>query len=124
MKRDWDLIRALLLEIEERCGPEPVGAEQLQAGSDRPQVAYHVGLPIEAGLVAGEDTTSHAGEDYMVQRLTWRGHEFLEAARDDTRWKRAKTTIVSKGGALMFELVKETLIAGARAAIAAAGGGT
>jgi hypothetical protein len=46
--------------------------------------------------------------------LTWKGHEFLEASRDDTRWKQAKETVVKKAGGVVFELLKEVLIEGAK----------
>lgn len=42
---------------------------------------------------------------YMPQRFTWRGNEFLDAARDDTVWNRAKARFADTAGALKFDLV-------------------
>jgi hypothetical protein len=42
--------------------------------------------------------------------LTWEGHEFLEAARDEKRWKKVVTDIVKKTGSLSYELLKAWLI--------------
>jgi Hypothetical protein (DUF2513) len=43
-------------------------------------------------------------------RLTWDGHEFLDAARDDTRWQKAKRYIVEKGSGLSFEVLQGVLM--------------
>jgi len=45
-----------------------------------------------------------------VERLTWSGHEFLNNARSDTQWKRAKDIVVAKGGAVSFEILKAVLV--------------
>jgi hypothetical protein len=38
-----------------------------------------------------------------VSRLTWEGHEFLDAARDEKRWKKAMSTVKEKGGTITIE---------------------
>jgi len=62
MKRDMDLVRELLLRIEEFAKPATrFNTDQLHAndlrlkveGYDRTQIAYHVSLLIEARLVDG-----------------------------------------------------------------------
>lgn len=52
----------------------------------------------------------------MTTRLTWLGHEFLDAARDDGRWEKAKSAI-SKVGGWSFEVVKHILVELAKDAI-------
>ena len=47
-----------------------------------------------------------AGPAY--QRITWNGYEFLEAAKDDTRWNKAKS-IMHKTGGMLFDVLKEIL---------------
>jgi hypothetical protein len=47
---------------------------------------------------------------WLAGGLTWEGHEFLDAARDDTRWSKAKKLVQEKGGSLMFEALKAVLV--------------
>jgi hypothetical protein len=42
----------------------------------------------------------------MVQRLTYEGHELLDAARSDTK---AKATVMKNAGTLTLEALKATL---------------
>jgi hypothetical protein len=45
----------------------------------------------------------------FIYRLTWEGHEFLDAARDDTRWKRAWTIVREKAGSVTVDVLKQVL---------------
>jgi len=46
------------------------------------------------------------GSDWKAKRLTWAGHEFIEAARNDTVWQKTKTVVREKTGALTLEMLK------------------
>ena len=97
MKRDMDLIREILLALE---SDQQVGNEQLIEGYSGAEVNYHAGLLIEAGLADGLGT-GYMKSDYrtfLLKRLTWEGHEFLEKARDPGRWAKAKAAMISAGG--------------------------
>jgi DNA-binding transcriptional ArsR family regulator len=85
MKRDMDLIRRILMDIEE--SPEATGYQWLDLsieGHSPEEVSYHVKLLDEAGLIEAEDLTDTAGFDVRPKRLTWSGHEFIDAVRKDT----------------------------------------
>ncbi|WP_052080917.1 DUF2513 domain-containing protein [Pseudomonas sp. ML96] len=81
MKRDKQLIRALLLEIEGReyghCyEPAPL------AGHDLDSVKYHLHLLHQAGLVECELEHSWDGEPMLIARsLTLPGHDLLDSLR-------------------------------------------
>ncbi|MBI5043198.1 MAG: DUF2513 domain-containing protein [Nitrospirae bacterium] len=109
MKRDWDTIREILIKFE---GLAP-DAGPLQLG-DFPsekayEYSYHVELLIEAGLIHGQmsKTLGHHAQNFLAQRLTWQGHEFLDAIRSDTVWNKTKTSFVKGGLSMTFDLVKE-----------------
>lgn len=93
MKRDMDLARALLLEIEARPEYNGQGLYQLDPddivieGHPYEEVAYTMRLLIEAGFVLG-DISSFNAPTFI--RLTWNGHEFLERVRDPEVWRKAK----------------------------------
>jgi hypothetical protein len=105
MQRDLNLIRLLLLQVE--SGEKPEGMSRYTEA----QILYHCALAVEAGLLQGRirpGSESRAG-GAMIDRLTWTGHDFLDAARSDTLWNHAQDTIRKKGGAWTFELVTELL---------------
>ena len=63
------------------------------------QVDYHVKLLYEAGLIeANEITAANYGPEWEPIALTWDGHEFLEAARDRSRWSKALEIVKEKSG--------------------------
>lgn len=39
-------------------------------------------------------------DSFIVTRLTYAGHEFLDAARKDKLWRKAKETLLHNAGAL------------------------
>jgi DNA-binding transcriptional ArsR family regulator len=82
MKRDMELVRRLLIYIEERANQrEPIQVEL--EGIDDDVVQYHLELLTEADIISTIDASSYDGKHFFVKRLTWYGHEFLDAARDD-----------------------------------------
>jgi hypothetical protein len=109
MKRDMDLIRQILLKIGESPKLFYIHPFEID-GYDNSQVTYHVMLLDEAGLIVARDVSSHDGEYWVPDRLTWTGHEFLEASRDNKRWEKAKSTILEKGGNIAFSLLEKVLI--------------
>ncbi len=112
MKRDMDLIRLILLNLE---------AEQEMdlSGYSQEQIEYHNYLITKAGLAEGADTTSMAQEhpSALLFCLTWEGHDFIDAARDESIWKRAKGKMNKTGGTLAFEVVKALLVAFSKEAV-------
>jgi hypothetical protein len=109
MKRDMDLCREVLRRLEEHPEPENYFPLNIDNRSDE-EVSYHVRLLHQAGLIDGENTTSRDGFGWHAFNLTWEGHEFLEAARDDGLWKKAKDTTLSKGGGLTLDVLKAVLV--------------
>ena len=93
MKRDMDFVRELMIAIERDPdysgqgiylpdGPEELGL----SGRTYDELSYHLMLLIEAGFLDG----GLGGRMPTIRRLTWNGHEFLEAVRDPSIWNRTK----------------------------------
>ena len=101
MKRDMDLVREILLRIEDAPGFAPKDIEV--DGHSEASVAYHIYLLIDAGFVEGIDTTrmGSGGPTGLARRMTWEGHEFLDAAREPERWGVVKKMIGKIGGATL-----------------------
>lgn len=117
MKRDLDIIRKMLLAVEE--APTGFAPTLSFEGYTDAQVGYHAYLLIDAGLAKGADVTSHGsgGPVAIIQYLTWEGHEFADAARDETRWKKAKSIAAEKGGGITLDVMKALLISLTKAAL-------
>ncbi len=119
MKLETDLVREVLLGIEEFPSFGPLIDLEIENYSDE-QITYHVMLLNEAGLIEALDLSSHDGVCWKPRRLTYSGHEFLNAARSDTVWSKAKAVVLKSTGALTLEglkialpLVVKSLITGA-----------
>jgi hypothetical protein len=105
MKRDMGLVRRLVLAIEGSATGAPPGALEIP-GYTPEQVAYHMRLMLESGMVTRLD-----GAAAGLVSLTWQGHEFADAARDDLRWGRAMRIVQDKGGAVSADVLQQLLTA-------------
>jgi hypothetical protein len=108
MKRDMDLVRDILGKLEAAEPGAGVPADAFPGHA--PQVvACHFKLLAEAGyLDANLYELEELGPlDGSVQRLTWQGHEFLDATRDATIWRRVKAKAAEHGGSVPIGIAKD-----------------
>ncbi|WP_028227365.1 DUF2513 domain-containing protein [Paraburkholderia ferrariae] len=106
MKRDMDLIRELMLELEALSvpstdiiliAPDAIAVE----GYDTQQIDYHLQLLAQAGLVdaGGADGCGmRAGPGIAFRSLSWAGHDFLDAVREQDVWEKTKAAAAKVGG--------------------------
>lgn len=106
MKRDLDLIRTILLELEES---NFIGEIEGYAPEN---ITHHLYLLEDAGLITQELYTNMYTQGCILDgiRMTWSGYEFLEASRSNTTWAKAKEMLLEKTGAMTFELCKTLLV--------------
>jgi len=109
MKRDLDLVRRILLDIEERSdGAQTFGwAAFVEDGYPLEAIHHHVQLLDDAGLIQADELVPG---QWWPERITWAGHEFLDAARNDELWTKAKLQVQTKVGSAPFRLVHDLLI--------------
>lgn len=114
MKRDMDLIREILLEIEGgkrvydiRSGEMSRALGIEEEGSLSREEAdkwnYHLNLLQESGQVEFRKT---GGGGWFVEGITWSGHDFLDSVRDPDVWDRTKAGALKAGG-FTVELLKD-----------------
>lgn len=110
MVRDFELVRRILLEIQALPADSiPDGIRFDGEYSDR-VVDEHVALLIDAGLLEGVVSRNMDGSvSVFVFRLTWEGHDFLDAAANDTIWKKARDVVLKPSVSFSFDLLKEWL---------------
>jgi len=111
MKRDLDLIRALMLEAEAQpAGRQFHGGVFRREGRDATELAEHLVLLIEHRLLDARVYSSFdclAPDHIQINRVTWKGHEFLDAVREDTIWKKVKVRLADVGGNATVEVVTQ-----------------
>lgn len=109
MKRDWELIRKLLIAVENSSYDENITPYSI-SGYDPELVGYHIKLLSDARLVdvirSNSDSMIY---EYYASDLTLSGHEFLDGIRNENSWKKIKTIIKSKGAELTFDTVKAAI---------------
>jgi hypothetical protein len=75
------------------------------------EISYQVYLLADAGLIEAQPaaTTMSSTQKWYPKHLTYAGHEFLDAARQDTRWNSAKDKVLNATGTLSLEALKTVL---------------
>lgn len=106
MKRNWDTVRALLIAVESITDEHAVLNSQQVSGVDAVTATYHLRLMIEAGLVDGRCLPDAC----IASRMTWAGHELLDAIRRDGVWQQIKTVARDSSVDLSLDLVKQIAI--------------
>ena len=48
-------------------------------------------------------------EKVIISRLTWEGHNFIDAIRDDGSWQKVKDWIKEAGKILTIEILKKAI---------------
>lgn len=125
MKRDWDLIRQQLTDIEEEnelfsdIPAEPVCKDQEWGTYEKHlkefraiegRIFGHFELLINAGYIDGL-TVFRSAEGLFSYglhspRLTMAGHDLLDTMRSATIWEKIKATAKTKGIELTFDAIK------------------
>ncbi|EAQ4906437.1 DUF2513 domain-containing protein [Salmonella enterica] len=125
MKRNWDLLRHFLIEVEEEKDifagfpDKPEWTDQTEEEYSRQYKEYeeyeshffgHLELLTENGYIDGinvlrsMDGYISCGTTYP--RLTMKGHDLLDTMRSSPVWESIKSTARSKGIELTFDAIK------------------
>lgn len=115
MKRDWDLVRAILLQVEQL----PTATSQVRApdvsGWDEELVGWHLALLVDAGIVEGNVSRSLGrAPTTAVRGLTWAGCELLDSIRRPAVWNAVR--VAAREGAVELTLEVIRTLAGRVAA--------
>jgi hypothetical protein len=105
MKRDFDLVRMILQEVEGMPPGKQMKDFTYPEVEDSVAEA-HVVLLIEAGLLDGTVVSLvSAGKRAIVTGLTWAGHDFLDSIKDEGLWSKAKETVLKPAGGVAFSVL-------------------
>lgn len=92
MRRDNDLIRKLMLDFEASDDPLLVHVPTLNADDEDEREYFHLKALVDAGFL------EESGETGGIFRMTNAGHDFCEAIRDDTVWRKTKAASAAVSG--------------------------
>jgi Hypothetical protein (DUF2513) len=111
MKRDMELIRALLLAIEALDSQIAFKATlKLKVDSTRKDMIDHLKLMIKAGFLDAKPIETQAGtSDIVIKGITNEGHNFLEDARNESIWKETMGLVQEKGGSVAIAVLTQLL---------------
>lgn len=107
MERDMDLVRDLLLLIEQSDDSKMLTVPEEW---DKYIVACHLKILEQAGFIVNNTTWAGNKPIVLYASLTWDGHEFLDSIKNDNVWHKTKEGIKTKGfelGTVPLEVVKE-----------------
>lgn len=120
VKRDMDLIRNLLIKVEEvyEPGAGSINFSKIRIdGYDDKVIAEHLLLMKEAGLIRNINAKQYVTGSTMLSigNLTNEGYDTLEKFRNDTVWNKTKEIARDKGLPMLIDIfsqVASTVIAG------------
>lgn len=109
MKRDWDVVRDILTEVEALSNEERHGFTYgigENCTTHDPSISEHALLLYKAGYLSGAPINAYGCTAIVSPELTWEGHDLLDTIRSRPVWERIKTISMEKGIELTFDSIK------------------
>jgi hypothetical protein len=108
MKRDMDLVRKILLAMdayEHGFAPHDLTIP----GYDQEVIGHHVWLMAEGQLLTASTMTVSNSESPIAlpHTITWKGHDFLDAVRNDSIWSKVKIQLKDHAITVPFALLQD-----------------
>lgn len=107
MKIEIDLIREILIAVENSNQPFIPWQKLGIAGYTNEQIIMHINVMNESGYVklAPGNFAKRDNPSPVIVRLKQSGQEFLDSSRSDTLWKKAKEYVLSASGTITLQAV-------------------
>lgn len=118
MRRDWDVVRAILLGIsaEDRDSDEGRSWEVVleekienEFGISSEVLDYYFKLMIDADLIYGSHQSvmdPDSRDVILLGELTWKGQDLLDDIQDSKVWALVKEKLSKVGGMASLEMLK------------------
>jgi hypothetical protein len=103
MQRNWEIVRKILIKLEEQGDTKGYIDAESVPPFDAETVSYHMQILDQAGLIKATCVKGFSeGLSCVAFSMTWDGHEFLDKIRRDTMWNKVKGILREKGIDLSF----------------------
>jgi hypothetical protein len=107
MKRNWDVIRKILLKIEDLPPGGSIHSSHLVTDEiDEWNVAHQMFILKQGGFIEGNCLDTGRGHTCIARTLTWEGQELLDKIRSESIWQKIKETAREKRVDLTIDVVK------------------
>ena len=104
MKRNLDLVRDILLFIEDKSETVDYFSVEIDGYGER-EINYHVYLLMEQKFITGAGPpVKHAR--VAISGLTWKGHEYLDTVRSENVWNKTKELVKPVGSVSLDAILK------------------
>lgn len=116
MKRDWDVIRKILLTCEAAPSGQRITSRAFP-DLDKAVVFEHVRILTDAGYLEADlkpSSTGAGGGEFMILYMAWDGHDLLAKMKSDTWWAKIKKVAADKGLTLTFDVIKTLALPAAK----------
>lgn len=100
MKRDMELVRAILLALEAVTEGQRIPNPLTVEGYSEQAIGHHVYLMGQAGLLEVADITAmdSLSSQALPIEITWAGHDFIDTMRSQEVWEQTKQALKAAGG--------------------------
>ena len=109
MKRDWELMRSVLLEVEALTPSQTANFKYFQPyASDDPEAerARHALMLYEAGYLNGTHASFLSeGDQLLAPVLTMQGADLLDKIKSESVWQKMKSIGKERGVGLAFDSI-------------------
>lgn len=108
MKRNLDLIRAIMLRIESSSETSFDAYDFLDLCTDKSALHYNIYLMYDAGFIEALEVEilQSSLPVYRILWLTNYGCEYLDTVREPSVWQKTQTALQSVGGSAPLDIVK------------------
>ena len=110
MKRNLDLIREILIFIEDSNGPVNSSFEIEIPEITYEELCYHLKLMYQADMISYQNSTTFDHEQYSLIEMTYNGHEYLDKIRDVAIWSKVKEKLGSFVNSIGFDVIKSIAV--------------
>lgn len=107
MKRDLDVFRHILLEVEKI--EKPTLMKNILGPYDEKTVSFHIDLLLDEKYIeahAERIRSKGVHGKYRLERMTNAGHDFLDNIRNDTIWSKTKAEVLKVGESASLDIIK------------------
>jgi hypothetical protein len=107
MKVDYDLIRYMLLKIEESDVDTLLDVSYFVNDQySKEQIFYHLQLLLDCSYVEARLLVAVDVKDFKIIRMTMQGHQYLDSIRDSKIWNDTLNLIKKHTGSISLDIVK------------------
>lgn len=113
LKRDLNLIRNMLLRIEElNSTKQKITIENfLDLCADPALISLHIELLIDSNYIeTSEPIYCGVIKDFLIYRITSDGYDYLDSIRENSIWERTENMLFKVGGSAALDVVKSVAV--------------